>query len=195
MRRANVAFLLALLLELIGSGGALLVSLRTWQTITTRQPGRTDVLHLNGRAIDSSSTALGLVALAGIVAVLATRGVWRRVVGFVVALAGVGLVWRAIASAGAVGVTRARSLVESHHKTVSAAGVVPHVSTHGLWPVLSLIGGVLVLGAGALITACGQQWQGMSSRYEAPAPDAAQEQTRAATALWTALDRGEDPTD
>jgi hypothetical protein len=33
----------------------------------------------------------------------------------------------------------------------------------------------------------------MSARYEAPDPE--QQQTKAATALWTALDRGEDPTD
>jgi hypothetical protein len=33
----------------------------------------------------------------------------------------------------------------------------------------------------------------MSARYEAPA-DPQQQQTKAATALWTALDRGEDPT-
>jgi hypothetical protein len=34
----------------------------------------------------------------------------------------------------------------------------------------------------------------MSARYEAPA-DPARDQARAATTMWSALDRGEDPTD
>ena len=201
MRRV-APFASALLLDLVGAGGVLLVSMRHWQTIRTPQPTRTDVLSVTGRTVDSASTALGLVALAGVVAVLATHGLARRLVGAVLALAGAGLVWRAVVSASAVGVRRARSLVEQKHRTVDASGVLPHVLTHPAWPVLSAAGGVLVLVAGALIACRGHRWQVMSTRYEPPVDgaasqdgaDAEQQRARAATALWSALDRGEDPT-
>ncbi len=188
-------FAVALLCELIGAGGALLVALRTWQTVVTPRPAPAteDVLHLSGRTVDSAPTALALVALAGVVAVLATRGVVRRGVGAVLAVVGVGLIWRAIASSGAVGTQRARDLVTAHHPTVNAAAVVPQVHTSALWPVLTAGCGILVLVAGALIAWRGHRWQVMSARYEAPT-DPEQQQAKAATALWTALDRGEDPT-
>ncbi|MBN9618555.1 MAG: Trp biosynthesis-associated membrane protein, partial [Actinobacteria bacterium] len=141
----------------------------------------------------SAPTALGLVALAGIVAVLATRGLARRAVGAVLFLAGVGLVWRAIASGAAVSESRARTLVTDKHTAVNAADLTPHVATHPIWPALTVVCGLLVLAAGAYVTARGHQWQGMSARYDRT-PDAEQRQARAATALWTALDRGDDPT-
>jgi uncharacterized membrane protein (TIGR02234 family) len=193
--RRNFAFALALLLDLAGAGSALLIALRHWQTVTTPRPAPLppDVLELSGRTVDAASTALGLVALAGVVAVLATRGLARRVVGGVIALAGLGLVWRALASAGPVSTSRARALVTEHHATVSAAGVVPHVVAHVVWPALSVLGGVLVTVAGAVIAWRGHHWQVMSARYEAQ-PDREADPAKAAASLWTALDRGEDPT-
>jgi uncharacterized membrane protein (TIGR02234 family) len=189
-------FALALLLELVGAGGALLIASRPWQTVITARPAplHDDILKLSGRTVDAAPTALALVALAGVVAVLATRGVVRRAVGAVLVLVGVGLVWRAIASAGAVSTQRARALVTDRHATVNAAAVVPHVDTSAAWPVLTAVCGVLVLVSGALTAWRGHRWQVMSARYEAPS-DPQQQQAKAATALWTALDRGEDPTD
>jgi uncharacterized membrane protein (TIGR02234 family) len=145
-------FALALLLDLLGGGGALLVSTRHWQTVTTPRPAplHDDVLRLSGRTVDAAPTALALVALAGVVAVLATRGVARRVVGAVLAAAGVGLIWRAVASASAVSVRHARTLVSERHPTVDVARAVPHVETHTAWPVLTLVCGVLVAAAGGL---------------------------------------------
>ncbi len=192
MRRGYV---IALLLELIGAGGALLVALRTWQVVTTRRaaPLPDDVLRVSGRTIDSASTAFALVALAGVVAVLATRGVIRRLVGLLVALAGAGLVWRAIVSWDAVGVDRARSLIADRHRTLTLGdGVVPAVTVHTVWPALSLACGVLVAVAGGLVAWRGQRWQAMSSRYETPASEA--DPAKAAASMWTAFDRGEDPT-
>ena len=189
-------FAAALLLDIVGGAGALLVASRHWQTITTSRPAplRDDVLQVSGRTVDAAPTALALVALAGVVAVLATRGVVRRIVGVVLSLAGLGLVWRAIASAGAVSVDRARSLVSDHHPTVDVTASVPHVVTHPGWPVLTVVAGVLVAAAGALIGWRGQHWQAMSARYETPpAQDA--DPARTAATLWTKLDRGEDPTD
>jgi uncharacterized membrane protein (TIGR02234 family) len=85
-------------------------------------------------------------------------------------------------------------LVAERHKTVTVdANVVPHVAVHAVWPVLSAICGVLVVAAGVLIAVRGHRWQGMSARYEAQ-PARADNPVKAAAALWSALDRGEDPT-
>ena len=194
MRRYG-PFALALLLDLIGAGGALLIAVRHWQTITATRPAPLGdlVVQVSGRTVDSAPTALALVALAGVVAVLATRGVVRRIVGGILFLAGAGLVWRAAVSASAVGTARARTLIADEHKSVDATVLLPHVATHGEWPALTVVCGVLVLLSGALIAWRGHRWQVMSALYERP-PDAEQQKSRAATALWTALDRGDDPT-
>jgi uncharacterized membrane protein (TIGR02234 family) len=187
---------LALALDLVGAAAALLIASRHWQTITTDRPAprANDVLHITGRTVDSAPTALALVALAGVVAVLATRGIVRRVVGAVLALAGAALVWRSITAAGAVSTERARTLVRERHVTVDLTGVTPHIATSTVWPVLSAACGALVLVAGLLVAWRGHEWLAMSARYEAPA-DPARDEARASTTMWSALDRGEDPTD
>ena len=189
------AFALALLLDLVGAGGALLVSTREWQTLRVVRPAPLHevVLGVNGRTVDSAPTALALVALAGVVAVLATRGIVRRVVGGVLALAGVLLVWRAVLAADAVGDARARTLLADHRRSVDLTGLHPAVTTHAVWPVLTVLAGLLVVAGGGLIAWRGAQWQAMSRRYDAPDPE--QESARTATTMWTALDRGHDPTE
>jgi uncharacterized membrane protein (TIGR02234 family) len=192
----HVAFALALVLDAIGAGGALLISMRTWQTATTPRPAplHDDVLQLSGRTVDAAPTALALVALAGVVAVLATRRLLRRVVGGVLALAGVLLVWRAISSWSAVSTQRARTLVADRHSTVDVSRAVPHVATHPLWPALTIACGLLATACGALVAWRGHTWSVLSARYETGPPRAADPMKAAAT-LWSALDRGEDPTD
>lgn len=193
---------LALLILLIGAAGALLISTRTWQTVTTARPRpfRDDVLHLNGRTVDAAPTAVALVALAGVIAVIATRGLMRRVIGAVIALAGVLLIWRSLAGLSAVGAARARSLVEDRHPGVEVGSVVPHVSAGSAWAVVSAVCGALVIVAGLLVALRGHRWGAMSAKYEPPAAremtdeDAARDRARADASLWTALDRGDDPT-
>jgi uncharacterized membrane protein (TIGR02234 family) len=190
-------FALALVLDLLGAGGVLLVSTREWQTVTVPRPAPLHdvVVELSGRTVDAAPAALGLVALAAVVAVLATRGLARRAVGGVLALAGLGLVWRAVASADAVSARRARTLVSERKATVDVSAVLPHVATHGVWPALTAVCGALVAVSGALIAWRGHRWLVMSTRYEPPQPTEAADPAKAAASLWTALDRGEDPTD
>ncbi len=186
----------ALALEVLGAGGALLVATRTWQTVITPRPAplHDDVLLLSGRDVDTASTALALVALAGVVAVLATRGLVRRLVGVVVLLSGVGLVWRCVEAASAVSTRRARVLVTDHHPTVDASAMIPRVTVHTGWVALGAACGVLVVVAGALIAWRGHRWPAMSARYERrPAQPERSAQARASS-LWNELDRGEDPT-
>lgn len=214
MMRERGEYALALLLDLIGAGCALLIATRTWQTVDTPRPRPfgDDVLGLSGRTVDAAPTALALVALAGVIAVLATRGWVRRVIGAVIALAGAALIWQSPGGASAVGVSRARALVQDNHPGVQLGAAVPHVSVHGTWAVLSCVCGALVLLGGLLVAWRGQRWGAMSAKYDSPASPASSSATaspapdtspedeerarlRAHASLWSALDRGDDPTD
>lgn len=209
MNRARTEYALALLLDLAGAAVALLVSTRVWQTVRTPRPRplADDVLDLTGRTVDAAPTAFAVVALAGVVAVLATTGIVRRAVGAVLLLAGVGLLLRSAGAASAVGAQRARELVGQKHSGVGVdAATVPHVTVHGVWSALSVACGVLVAVGGLLVLLRGHRWAGLSSRYgtassggaaAGPADDDLDDATRRAradTALWNALDRGDDPT-
>ncbi|HEV7192849.1 MAG TPA: Trp biosynthesis-associated membrane protein [Jatrophihabitantaceae bacterium] len=190
---SRAAFGTALGLDLVGAATALLVSARPWQTVATHRPRPLSdtLLHVSGRTIDAAPTALGVVALAGLVAVLAIRGQPRRVVGALLALAGAALVWRSISGATAISVRRAQSLVTAKHPGIALVSGT-HVAVHDGWPALSTLAGVLVVAGGTLIAARGHRWAGMSARYESPSrPD---DRARADASLWTALERGEDPT-
>jgi uncharacterized membrane protein (TIGR02234 family) len=196
----RVQFVLALVLDVLGTAGVLLIGTREWQTVVTVRGTQflDDTLAVSGRTVDSAPTAMALVALAGAVAVIATRGVARRVVGAVIALAGAGIVWRAVAAMSALSPSRARELVRDKHPSVTSTSV-PHVSTHDAWAVLTLGCALLVIVAGVLVAAYGGRWTSMSARYESPAvqadPEAiAARRARADAAMWTALDRGDDPT-
>jgi uncharacterized membrane protein (TIGR02234 family) len=198
MRRI-AEFAAVFVLDLLGAAGALLAATRTWQVVRVRQPPPLpdEVLSVSGRTVDAAVTALAVVALAGVVALLATRGVARRIVGVVVALVGVGMIWRAALATAAIGATRARALVREHHPGVSLVGAAaPHVSTSAIWAALTIACGALVTFAGAWAGLRGNRWSTMSARYESRAaaadPDAAR--ARAATSMWNALDRGDDPT-
>jgi uncharacterized membrane protein (TIGR02234 family) len=193
--RRHALFGVALLLDLVGTGGALLLASRPWQTVTAERAApfpsiRADV---TGRTLDAAPTALALVALAGVVAVLATRGLARRVVGAVIALAGAGLIWRAIVSAGAVASGRARDLLGPPYSDVGFP-LVAQAEAHPVWPALTGVCGLLVAVSGVLIAWFGHRWQTMSKKYE-PAPARESDPARTAATLWSKLDRGEDPTD
>ncbi len=198
--RYRVEFSAALLGQAIGAGALLLLASRHWQTVTTARPRplHPDLLQLSGRTLDAAPTAFALVALAGVVAVLATRGWARRIVGIVVALAAVATLWRVASAAAAVSPARAAALVRDKHPQVDPhSALAAQVSARPGWAVLSLVAAALVLLAGAAIAARGGRWAAMSARYEAPRarteePD--QQRARADAALWSALERGEDPT-
>ena len=157
-------------------------------------------------AVSRTRERTGDVFFAGVIAVLATKSWPRRVVGVVVALAGVGLIWRSLTGLRALSVSRARALVQDKHPGIQLGSAVPQVSVHSGWAVLSCVCGVVVLLAGVLVASRGHRWGGMSAKYDAPvddgtaadrqdsAEDAERARLRADASLWSALDRGDDPT-
>ena len=186
-------FVATLVAQVVGAAALLLLSTRAWQTVTTARtrPFGDDVLQVSGRTVDGAVTALALVALAGVVAVIATSGLARRVIGALVGLAGLVALWRSLAALPAVSAGRAMSLVREAHPQVTGT---PHVTTHPVWGVLSIVAAVLVAVAGVVTAVYGGRWRGLSARYERRAPDPEQARARADASLWTALDSGEDPT-
>jgi uncharacterized membrane protein (TIGR02234 family) len=197
--RARVEFAAAVVMLAIGAAGLLLLATREWQTIGTRS------IAVTGRTVDAAPTALGVVALAGAVAVIATKGRMRQVIGVLIAAAGAAAIWRSAAALPAVSASRAEQIVRAKQQVNVIGGGVPEVTTHPVWGALSVVAAVLVLAVGALIAVRGGRWQGMSGRYRAPgdtpAPHRAETTdpdgdtgSRRDASLWAALERGDDPT-
>ncbi|MDQ6874050.1 MAG: Trp biosynthesis-associated membrane protein [Actinomycetota bacterium] len=156
-RRPHRELAAACLLTLAGAVAVLLAGGRRW--VAGRPPGAA----VTGNQLLPPAHALALVALAGVVALLAARRRPRTAVGAALLLAGVVI-------AG------------------SAAGRLGD-STPG-WPILTMAGGLLVAGAGALTMARGRAWPALGARYDAPVDP----RPPAESDAWDALDRGEDPT-
>jgi uncharacterized membrane protein (TIGR02234 family) len=174
--------------------GAVLVLLSTqpaWVHVTVpRSAGGVAVaLDLSGSQVAPVLVALGLLALAGVVGLVATRGWVRRAVGVLLVAAGAGVVLttvRVVADPGAAafGAVRGQSVD-------AAAAAAASYSVAGPWPWVALLGGLLVAVAGAGTVWLSRTWPAMGARYEAPGADARGDRPVDA---WTALDRGEDPT-
>jgi hypothetical protein len=190
-RSAGLAFgPLAFGLVALGGVGALAAGSRAWQTVDAARPRplADSVVDVIGRRLDGTPTALAVVALAGVVALLATRGVARRVVGAVLVLAGLLLVWRSALGFAAVGTGRAADLVTSSQSGVGVGAGGITVAVHPVWPGLSLACGLLVALGGAVALLTAGRWSAMSARYDRPAAAPTD------ASLWNALDRGDDPT-
>ncbi|WP_165977662.1 Trp biosynthesis-associated membrane protein [Nonomuraea diastatica] len=131
---------------------------------------------------------VALAGLAGVVAVLATKGAGRRAVGALLALCGAGAAaatWAALSGDTVIARLREQNVLSG------ATGLSWEIAP--LWPAVTAVGAVLVMAGGVLAVLRGGRWAGMSARYDRAAggPSArADDRT-----LWDALDRGDDPTD
>ncbi len=182
---------LAAAVVLGGAGAAMVAGFagRTWATVTERAGAGLETLHqhVTGRSLSGVTAALGWAALAGIAALLATRG-WARVaVGALLAAFGV-----IVAIASPAAVRRAHVLsVAGDKSNLARLGGAATVHVNAWWA-LSLAGGALLAAAGLLTVVRGRRWPGMSARYDRPgtAPPAGDDPA----SLWKAIDRGDDPT-
>lgn len=186
----------------LGAGLVLLAASRTWQVLLTDRPAPLGPVRQprTGASLVPWLPALGLAALAGAVALPATRGPGRLVVAAALALCGTGLVAGAVAGIAKGG----------------PAG----------WPLLCGLGGLAVVAAGATAAVRGSTWPSMGARYERaprgpvrasappapgpvpptpapappapgpvpPAPGPVPPAPRTDAQVWDAIDRGEDPT-
>ena len=196
-RASRREFGLALVFELVGAVAALLAASRPWHTVVLHRPRPLADLtvHLSGRTVDAAPTALALVALAGVIAVVAVSGRARQGVGVLVATAGVALAVRAVGEQH-VSASRAAALARAARPQAGAAAVSQTGHTGWVW--LTVAAAALVVVAGLLATTHGDRWPSLSRRYDRATTraqdDPEQARARADASLWTALDQGRDPT-
>ncbi len=214
---ARREYLLTLLAGAVGAAVVLLAARQDWARMVTIEPHPLPAsrVAVSGQDLVPAAGALGLAALAGLAAVLATRGLIRRIVGGLLAVFGV-----AIIASVSLPVTAAQVRDAALGATTAQAGSVPGGSTVGSgttpgtggsgvaglslashvemaafpWRWAVLLGGLLVLGAGMLVAWRGTRWPVMSSRYDRPASRKPPAATDPAS-LWESLNQGLDPTD
>ncbi len=213
----------ALLAGAVGAGLVILAVRQRWAqaVFTPPKPLTPQVVDVSGSDLVPLAGALALAALAGLAAVIATRGVLRRGAGVLLALfgAGAGAAVMASVTAAAV-VSAAASKVASPESAVisGAAGSTTSgsagagsfvvsgsagqaIMTGTPWHVAVLIGALLIFLAGLATALHGPEWPVMSARYDAPgtrgaeAGAASSSRPRDAATMWESLSEGEDPTE
>jgi uncharacterized membrane protein (TIGR02234 family) len=221
---ARREYVFALLTGAVGAGLIILAVRQQWaQAVFTQpKPLPPQVVDVSGSDLVPLAGALALAALAGLAAVIATRGVLRRVAGVLLALfgAGAGAVVMTSVSAATVVSVAASKVASPESAAVSGAvgsttsgsaggpafvvsGSAGHAIMTGTpWHVAVLLGALLVFVAGLATALRGPDWPVMSARYDAPGGNdtrggAQPGQARAldAATMWESLNGGEDPTE
>jgi uncharacterized membrane protein (TIGR02234 family) len=179
-----------LLAGAVGAGLILLAVRQQWASAVFPEPKplAAQVITVSGADLVPVAGALALAALAGLAAVIATRGVLRRAAGVLLALFGAAAGAAAMTSASAATVVSvAASKVASPESAAvsGAAGsttsgssssgsfVVSGTAGHAImagtpWHVAVLAGALLVFLAGLATALRGHDWPVMSARYDAP---------------------------
>jgi uncharacterized membrane protein (TIGR02234 family) len=212
----------ALVLGLAAAGAALvfLAARQEWARVVTAAapPLPSGSVPVTGQDLVPVTGALAVVSLAALAAVIATRGLARRLVGVLLAAAGALAALAVTAHVGAAavlaaahgaGVSQAGSVTAGGGPGGSAgggaAGAVPggapgvsaaaHVVMTGFpWRPLAAMGALAVLAAGIAVAWRGARWPAMSARYERAGGGQPQPVADTAT-LWESLSRGVDPTE
>ncbi len=132
------------------------------------------VVDISGSGMLPAVAAMPVLLLAGIAAVIGSRGWGRRITGGLIAAAAavivVGTFWALFVDG-----------LDSF-----APGDAREVTTDTLAPLLAMVGGVIALLGGIVIAVRGPIWPGLGRSYE--------RSSKAPRDAWEALDRGIDPT-
>ncbi|MDR2986701.1 MAG: Trp biosynthesis-associated membrane protein [Nocardiopsaceae bacterium] len=209
----------------IGAGVVLLATRQELARVVVHAPRPLPdtVTAVTAQNLRPAIAALAVAALASLAAVIATRGLLRRLTGLITIALGAGVAVSALgnvsaaaalAAAGRAGSspasgagagTAAGSVTAGNNGSAGGgaiAGLPMHVVFGGTgWRVLMLAGAVLIVAAGAAVIVLARRLPVMSGRYErravsAPAsPQAPPVRRRAAAAsMWESLSAGSDPT-
>ena len=179
----------------LAAGGALglVASARTWGEAAVHDGLVTTTVQVSGRDLAPLGPAVALLALAAVVAVPATRRTGRRLVGAVLATAG-------LVTAGWAAVVTTDLTARTAQWVGSSGGDVTGVQTAPAWAVLATAAAVLIAGTGLAVLIRGAGWPALGRRYERRAArldqpaDGDPSDLRAGRETWDAMDRGEDPT-
>jgi uncharacterized membrane protein (TIGR02234 family) len=217
----------ALLVGAAGAGLVILAVRQRWAQVvfTPSKPLTPQVVDVSGTDLVPLAGALALAALAGLAAVIATRGVLRRAAGVLLALFGAGAgaaVTASVSAATAVSVAASKvASPESAALSGTAAGSTTSgsagsgsfvvsgstgqaIMTGTPWHVAVIIGALLIFFAGLATALQGPDWPVMSARYDAPGTRGASgagagapsgPRPRDAATMWESLNEGGDPTE
>jgi uncharacterized membrane protein (TIGR02234 family) len=221
-RRRNLAAIL-----LGGAAGAGLVLLATRPqlarvVIHAPRPLPDTVTTVTAYNVRPAIAALAIAALASLAAVIATRGLLRRMTGLITVVLGAGVAVSAMAGVSAAAVLAAARHANSSPAgggagtaagsvtagnggstaTGSIAGFPMHVVLGGTgWRLMMLAGALLIVAAGIAVIVLARRLPVMSGRYDrqraASAPMRPQQTVRprpATAGMWESLSAGSDPT-
>lgn len=211
----------ALLAGAVGAGLILLAVRQHWAraVFTPPKPLSSQVVDVSGADLVPLAGALAVAALAGLAAVVATRGAARRAAGILLALFGAaaGAAVTASVTAAAVVSVAAGHVASPESAAVtgaagsttggsagSAAVVVAGSAGHAVmsgtpWRLAVLAGSLLIFAAGLAAALRGPDWPVMSARYDAPRrrghSDGPRARPRDSASMWESLSGGDDPTE
>ncbi len=180
-----------LLAGAVGGGLVLLAVRQRWAqaVFTPPKPLAPEVVNVAGSELVPLAGALGLAALAGLVAVIATKGALRRAAGVLIALFGAGAgvaVLTTVSAATVVSVAAGKIASPQAAADSGAAGSTTSGSSGGSgplvvanavgraviggapWRAAVLIGALLIVAVGVATVLRGRDWPVMSARYDAP---------------------------
>ncbi|TQN31451.1 putative membrane protein (TIGR02234 family) [Haloactinospora alba] len=178
-----------LLAILAGTTALLTASGQTWASgsVVLPDPLAPASVALSGDEVTRTVSALGWAGLAGVAALVASRGKARRVLG--VPVAGFG----AVAAYDIWHSTRGSELTRLASEQSAVDGPISGPTVHTAWPVLAAAGAVLLVAAGVATVVRGGAWPVMGSRYDRHGSADANRAGEPAE-LWKTLDSGVDPT-
>jgi uncharacterized membrane protein (TIGR02234 family) len=210
---------LALLAGAAGAGLILLAVRQRWAkaVFIPPRPLSPQVVAVSGADLVPLAGALAVAALAGLAAVIATRGVLRRAAGVLLAVFGAGAgaaVTAKVSAASVVSVAASRVGSPGSAAISGAAGSTTSGSSGGAaivvggsaghavmtgapWQAAALAGALLVFLAGLATALHGPRWPVMSARYDLPerrGGAASPARPGDSASMWESLSDGEDPT-
>ncbi|GJF06547.1 MULTISPECIES: Trp biosynthesis-associated membrane protein [Pseudonocardia] len=175
---------------LVGALAAWASSRLTWFSATVPTPrGSTDVA-VSGAEVLPVPTALAVLALAGIAAAVAVSGLARRVLGVLLVLVALVTVWTVVAAWTSPPDAARLAVLAGTTAAPGASGAVTATAA----PVFALVGAVLVVVAGLLLTLREQGMPRMGARYATADPSGAKRSADPDRTAWEELDAGRDPT-
>jgi hypothetical protein len=169
----------------LGGVLALVAAGRTWGEATVGGAGAArQHVSVTGHDVTSAFPAVGIAILALTVAVLAARGLMRRLAALLVVAIGVAAVAEALRARADVGHALAGQVFASASRSVGGS--------RPAWWLLAVVAGALAaVGGGAVVLGAGRE-TGLGARYEPPGPPSGGEESSPDT--WDAIERGQDPT-
>ncbi|GIH26372.1 hypothetical protein Aph01nite_46820 [Acrocarpospora phusangensis] len=174
MNPARRAVTLWLTVCAAGGGLTLLAAGRDWAVLTSAATVPSpSALTLTGGEVAASLTPVALAGLAGAVAVLAARGVWRSVLAGLVALCGAAVVLASLRAWGG---------------DLAPGGSAAATAELTFWPLAAVAGGALLVLAGLYAAARATRWAAPARGSRTPMRASGERE------LWDALDAGLDPT-